>query len=392
MYIQIHVFVSDIDFLFDYRRFQAARHSDIRASTKIVTVLRFSALLRQSFLDISLSNYVKKIDNEWTCMSRRFDKHTEIFRTISTFRCRPFERSRCLDHRRRFRDRWGKMIDSRKKKTSPNRLRIWTPSFFEFQVIPDGRFSSKYDDSTTQFLTRCLLHTLWSSVSIVYRIKLQARSHEQRVHVILRLFSIRRKRMCRVSAKKLRAISTASFLWWLRHKLYSTSTRFHYCRSWSSSGVPSCFALDATLSYTFRKFCWWVLLVYQAISFLLKDLTFHRHQFRCSVELKSIATLTFWREGWWSLQSSRLCVGRRVYRVAQFSRSLVTIQRRSSDSDLSERLLAFSFERAWRTSHLTCVYELLQYLVRFCWWLCVPKERRQHRNSYICSRSGSDVS
>ena len=93
-------------------------------------------------------------------MLRRFDKYTEIVRTISTFCCRPCERSRCLDDRRRFRDRWGKMFDSRKNKTSSNRLRIWTPSFFGFQVIPNRRFSSKHDDSTTQFLSRCLLHAL----------------------------------------------------------------------------------------------------------------------------------------------------------------------------------------------------------------------------------------
>ena len=110
-------------------------------------------------------------------MSRRFHKYTEILRTISTFCCRPFERSRDLDIRRRFRERWGKMIDSKKNnKTSPFRLRIRTPSFFECQVISDRRFSSKHDVPTMQFLSRCLLHTLWSSVSKVYRVKLQADS------------------------------------------------------------------------------------------------------------------------------------------------------------------------------------------------------------------------
>ena len=205
-----------------------------------------------------------------------------------------------------------------KNKASPNRLRFWTPSFFKFHVKPDRRSSSKHDTSTTQFLSRCLLHAFWSSVAKVIRVKLQARSPEQRIHVILRLFSVRRKRIGRLSAKKLRAIWIASFLWWLRHRLYSTSARFDCCRAWSCSGFSSCFALDPTLSYTFRKLCWWVLLrqVYQAISFLVKDVTFHRHQFRCSAELESIVTLTFWREWWWSLRSSRLCVGRRVYRVA----------------------------------------------------------------------------
>ena len=115
IYIYIYVFVSDIDILIDCWRYWAVRHSDFRVSTKIVTVLWCFALLRKSFRDISLSNIVKKIDNEWTCMSRRYDKHTEILRTISMFCCRPFERSRDLDERRRIRDRWGKMIDSRKK-------------------------------------------------------------------------------------------------------------------------------------------------------------------------------------------------------------------------------------------------------------------------------------
>ena len=236
MYIHKHVFVSDIDILIDFRRYQAARQSDFRVSTKIVAVLWCSALLRRSFRDISLSNNVKRIDNEWTCITRRFDKHTEIFRTISRFCCRPFERSRDLDDRRRFRDRWGKMIDSMKNKTRSNRLHIGTPLFVESQVIPDRRFSSKHDDPTSQFLSRCLLHALWSSVSTVYRVQLQAQSHEQRVHVILRLFSVKRKRMCRLSARKLRAISIASFLWWLRHQLYSTSADFDCCRSWSCSG------------------------------------------------------------------------------------------------------------------------------------------------------------
>ena len=68
------------------------------------------------------------------------------------------------------------------------------------------------------------------------------------------------------------------------------------------------------------KLRWWVLLrqVYQAISFLLKNIIFNRHQFQSSTELKSIVTLTFWRRGWWSLQSSRLCVGRHVYRATFF--------------------------------------------------------------------------
>ena len=95
------------------------------------------------------------------------DASTNIRRSselISTFCCRPFERSRDLDERRRIRDRWGQMIDSTTNKTSPNRLRIGTPSFFKFQVIPDRRFSSKHDGSTTQFLSRCLLHAFGSSV------------------------------------------------------------------------------------------------------------------------------------------------------------------------------------------------------------------------------------
>ena len=144
------------------------------------------------------------------------------------------------------------------------------------------------------------------------------RSHAVSGFTSFSAFSIRRKRMCRLSARKLRTISTASFFWWLRHQLYSTSADFDCCRSWSCSGFSSFFALDPTLSYTFKKFCWWVVLrqVYEAISFLSKYLTFHRHQFRCSAELKSIVTLTFWRERWWSLQSSRLWVGRRVFRVA----------------------------------------------------------------------------
>ena len=180
----------------------------------------------------------------------------------------------------------------------------------------------------SELFRRCLLHELWSGNMISFksisgtRVKLQASRSwtliEQRVHLILRLFSVRRKRMCRLSAQKLRAISTASFLWWLRHQLYSTSARFDFCRAWSCSGFSSCFALDPTLSYTFRKFCWWVVLrqVYQAISFLSKYLTFHRHQILVLYGTGTIVTLTFWREWWWSLRSSRLCVGRRVYRVA----------------------------------------------------------------------------
>ena len=303
-------------------------------------------------------------------MSRRFDKHTEILRTISTFCCRPFERSRDFDDRRRFRDRWGKMIDSREIiKQVPIDFVFELRRSSNFKWYPIEYFRRSMTVLQHSFCHVVFLHELWSSVSKVYRVKLQARSRGQRIHVILRLFSVRRKRMCRLSAQKLRAISTASFLWWLRHQLYSRSARFDCCRAWSCSGFSSCFALDPTLSYTFKKFCWWVLLcqVYQAISFLIKDVTFHRHQFRCSAELESIVTLTFWREWWWSLRSSRLCVGRRVYCVASFSRSLMMVQRCSSDSDLWERLLAFSLERASRTSHWNCVYELLQYLVRFCW-------------------------
>ena len=191
--------------------------------------------------------------------------------------------------------------------------------------------------------------------------------------------------MCRLSAQKLRAISSASFLWWLRHQLYSTSARFDFCSAWSCSGLSSCFALDPTFSYTFRKFCWCVVLrqVYQAISFLLKYL-FHRHQFRCCMELESIVTLTFWREWWWSLRSSRLCVGSCIACCIIFEIS----------DDGSALFLGF-----WSLKASTCFF------VRVCvkditLKLCIRaapvtrfvKERRQDRNSYICSRSGSEVS
>ena len=198
-------------------------------------------------------------------MSRRFDKHTEILRTISKFCCRPFEQSRDLENRRRFNDDWRKLIDKGKK--SPNRLRIGTPSFFQFQVVLERRFLSKHDVSTIKFLSRWRLHAFWSSVAIVYRIKLQ--THEQRVHVILRLFDQMKTHVRNIcKKKKSHAISTASFLWWLRHQLYSTGVRFDCCRAWSCSGFSSCFALDPTLSCAFLEFCWWVLLgqVYEAIS------------------------------------------------------------------------------------------------------------------------------
>ena len=78
--------------------------------------------------------------------------------------------------------------------------------------------------------------------------------------VVLCLFANRQMEWADSLLKKLRAISTASFIWWLRHELFSAITRFDCCRAKSYPGFSSYFALDPTLSCTCRKLCWSVLL------------------------------------------------------------------------------------------------------------------------------------